>query len=213
MQVSSTPKKHAYAPSILCMFETTSGLGHQRRSSGIANALSRAGADVRVASGTFVNSHVFFDPNIELVKLPKHRIWKDGEWLVYNKDNKRVSDKNFDESKWRQARNEVIRDAVINHPPHAVLVEFWPFSRRREFTQVVNTILENCPYGHRPLVFSSARDILDTARSQKKSKKQVRDDQQRASKLIAEKVDHVLVHGDPNFISFDQGFADRKSVV
>ncbi len=153
------------------MFETTSGLGHMRRSAGIANALALAGANVRVASGTFVDRENFFRSNIRFIDLPEHRVYnkKLNIWYHYDNKGRKVQDHDFDEKAWRTNRDDVIIKALEEEPVHAVLVEFWPFSRRREFSSTIDRISKiNIGKLGKPLIFSSSRDILETANSMKK---------------------------------------------
>ena len=200
--------------SILCVFETTSGLGHMRRSACIANYLVEKGARVRVASGTFMDKENFFHPEIDFVELPAHRIWssKDGKWFHYEANGRKIEDTNFDENKWKKKREKIFRRALKQEPIHAMVVEFWPFSRRREFTSAVNIVLSQKSLPYRPLIFSSARDILDTSNSMKKTANQVAKDQRKSVKMIRDSVDKVLVHADPALVSFAEGFAYWRKI-
>ncbi len=181
-----------------------------RRSAGIVNALIEAGADVRVASGTFVDRESFFHPETRFINLPAHRILnrKTGEHFYYSPRGKKIKDPEFDEQAWREDRDSIIHDTLAKEPAHAMLVEFWPFSRRREFSSTVETVLDsNAGLAHRPLIFSSARDILDTSNSQKKSRSKIDSEQHKAADLIRTHVDHVLIHSDPRLVAFEDGFA------
>ena len=93
-----------------------------------------------------------------------------------------------------------------------MVVEFWPFSRRREFTSAVNIVLSQKSLPYRPLIFSSARDILDTSNSMKKTANQVAKDQRKSVKMIRDSVDKVLVHADPALVSFAEGFAYWRKI-
>lgn len=200
--------------SILCVFETTSGLGHMRRLACIANYLVEKGARVRVASGTFIDKENFFHPEIDFIELPAHRIWnsKDGKWFHYGANGRKIEDTNFDENKWKKKREKIFRRALKQEPIHAMVVEFWPFSRRREFTSAVNIVLSQKSLPYKPLIFSSARDILDTSNSMKKTANQVAKDQRKSVKMIRDSVDKVLVHADPALVSFAEGFAYWRKI-
>lgn len=198
------------------MFETTSGLGHMRRSAGIANALVLAGANVRVASGTFVDRENFFRSNIRFIDLPEHRVYnkKLNIWYHYDNKGRKVQDHDFDEKAWRTNRDDVIIKALEEEPVHAVLVEFWPFSRRREFSSTIDRISKiNIGKLGKPLIFSSSRDILETANSMKKSAEQIDKEQRKTVELIQKYVDRVFIHGDSKLVRLEQEFKFWKQIA
>lgn len=186
-----------------------------RRSAGIANALAVSGADVRVASGTFVDRRKFFRSNIRFIDLPEHRVYnkKLNIWYHYDLNGQKIQDKDFDEKTWRTKRDDVIIKALQDQPVHAVLVEFWPFSRRREFSSTIDRISKANPgkFG-KPLIFSSSRDILETANSMKKGPEQIDKEQRKTVELILKYVDRVFIHGDPKLVRIEQEFKYWKQI-
>jgi predicted glycosyltransferase len=197
------------------MFETTSGLGHMRRSAGIANALARAGVEVRVASGTFVDRGSFFHPAVRFINLPEHRVLnkKKNLWYHYDAKGQKIEDQGFDEKAWQRQRDDVILAALQEKPAHAVIVEFWPFSRRREFSSTIDRIsrLSQGKLG-RPLIFSSSRDILETANSMEKSEGQILKEGRKTVELIQKYVDRVFIHGDRHVARLEQEFPFWKQI-
>src|SRR5207237_390454 len=85
--------------------------------------------------------------------------------------------------------------------PRAVVVELFPFGRRK-FAEELLPLFEEAHAGgaHRPLLLSSLRDILTTGR-----RDQARCDE-RACMLANRYLDAILVHGDPHFARLEESF-------
>ena len=193
---------------VFFLYETAVGLGHQRRSSGIANALAAHGFDVHVGSGTFVNPQDFFDPRVKLLKLPtsrRHR--EDGRFYFYNEIHELVLDPDFNVKDWLAERLAVIEPYASAQRIDALMVEWWPFQRRREFSSIVSRIMEiqREKFGHEPMVVSSVRDVL--TKFSNPDGDAAREAEMKAVSLINNKVDHLLVHSDPALISLDETFS------
>jgi len=193
---------------IFFFYETAVGLGHQRRASGIANSMAAQGFDVSVGSGTFVSPEDFFDPRIDLIKLPAARRHKeDGEHYFYDENNNLVHDPDHDPKEWTQQRLAAIDPYARAKRIDVLMVEWWPFQRRKEFSKIVERIVELQQeiYGHKPMIVSSVRDVL-TKFSNPEGEAAYEAEMQ-AVRIINKMVDHLLVHSDPALISLSETFS------
>lgn len=100
-------------------------------------------------------------------------------------------------------RNQVIAE-FLGHPYHAVIVEFFPFGRRRlkkEILGLFDTVKIKNPTIP---IFSFVREVLVPADKEA---------EQRMVKSVLDDFHTVFVRGDPNVIRFDQTFSltDRIS--
>jgi predicted glycosyltransferase len=94
------------------------------------------------------------------------------------------------------ARRNALLTAFAQFHPDALVTETYPFGRRQMTFELAPLLDAAWAARPRPLVISSVRDILQ-AKSSKVS------DQMAA---IARRFDHVLVHGDPDFVALDASF-------
>lgn len=191
---------------ILYLYETATGLGHQRRASGVVNGLIERGFHVTVASGTFVEPEQYFDARSELVPLPANRSKQlDGQFYYYDEQNVLQLDENFDMGNWKRSRVEAMRAIAEGPQIHAVIGEWWPFQRRNEFDGIVDLVIDRQTerFG-RPLIISSARDILTKFEGRDDAKAEAA--QKAAIRAINGKVDHILIHGDPLLVSLQETF-------
>jgi len=198
---------------ILFFFETAAGLGHMRRTSAIVNALIKRGADVTVASGSFQSPEDFFDEGVNLLRL-NPLIGRNGD-VRYRFDEKggKHTVLDYDEDKWKKARNEIVKKFIKENPVHAIIAEYWPFSRQSSFNGAIRTAVKwNHKAGIDPVIISSARDILHTKIADGKEDKKTRSQEERAIRVIREMVDYILVHGDPRIVRFEEGFSNFDKI-
>src|SRR5438874_3832072 len=101
----------------------------------------------------------------------------------------------------QRERRETILRTFQHVRPRAVMVELFPFGRRK-FAGELLPLFEaaRTARGHRPLLLSSLRDILTTGR-----RDQARCDE-RACMLANRYLDAILVHGDPHFARLEESF-------
>jgi len=200
-------------PNILFFFETAAGLGHMRRTSAIVNALAAKGADVTVASGSFQSPDDFFHPDIRLLRL-NPLVGKNGSgYYSFDESGAKIPVNDYDQDKWQKARVKGLKEALKKKPFHAIGAEYWPFSRQVSFNKAVDAAIKITEAsGIYPLVFSSARDVLHTKNAQGKMGKKELDQERRAIAVIKDKVDLILVHGDPRIVTFDEGFSAIEKI-
>ena len=200
-------------PRVLFFFETAAGLGHMRRTSAIVNALVDKGADVTVASGSFQSPKDFFQSEVKLLRL-NPLVGRSGENHYYfEEDGKKVTVKNYDHAKWEKERVTVLKKGIAKYAFHAIGAEYWPFSRQLSFNKAIDAAVKiTQTSGMDPLIFSSARDVLHTKNAQGKMDKRELAQEKRALAVIKDKVDLILVHGDPRIVKFDEGFSAIKKI-
>ncbi len=181
-------------PGLLFYCQHSVGMGHLVRSLALADALS-ARFDVTLLSGGAVPAEVRVPGAIRLVSLPPlgHG---DGYELVSRDPQRTVESA-------QRVRVARILDELGTVRPAAVIVELYPFGRRKFAFELVPLLEATHAISPRPLVLSSVRDILVSSR-----RDQARHDEQ--ASLVANRwFDGVLVHADPRFARLDESFAPR----
>jgi predicted glycosyltransferase len=181
-------------PGLLFYCQHSVGMGHLVRSLALAEALSTR-FEVTLLSGGAVPPEVRVPGAIRLVSLPPlgHG---DGYELVSRDPRRTVESAQH----LRVAR---ILDELCTVRPAAVIVELYPFGRRKFAFELRPLLAAAHAISPRPFVLSSVRDILVSSR-----RDQARHDEQ--ASLVANRwFDGVLVHADPRFARLDESFAPR----
>ncbi len=171
------------------------GIGHLRRASLLAEALVEAGAEVTVASGGFAVPGITFG-GARIIQLPPARAADAAFSDVLDEAGRPV------DAAWKAARTRRLVGAFETECPDALIVETYPFGRRR-FRFELEPLLQAARNGGRTLIASSVRDILVGKANPDKEA----DMADRARRWF----DLVMVHGDPALIAFGATFpfADR----
>lgn len=169
------------------------GIGHLKRSLLLANALAQAGWQVTVASGGHEVAWLQRS-GLHWVQLPPASAADLSFKQLIGEDGQPVDDA------WKERRKQCLLEAWDQADADVLLIELFPFGRRQMRFELL-PLLERARAGaHPPLVVSSIRDILGGGKG----------DMQRQQKMLAafdRHFDHVLAHGDPNFIALDTTFA------
>ena len=178
-------------PAILFYCQHSLGMGHLMRSFALADRLGERFRIVLLNGGRLPKG-VATPANIEIINLPPLGI-DDANQLVSH-------DKRISVARALDRRRRIIRSTFDQLRPAVVLVELFPFGRKK-FAGELLPLLEAA---HNPetraLVVCSLRDILV---SQRTSQQQYDD---RAAELANEFVDVILVHSDPSFARFEESF-------
>ncbi len=179
-------------PTLLMWCQHSVGIGHLVRSLTLAGALATR-FDVVVLSGGEFPPELAVPPGVHLVPLPP--IGHEQDYTLVSRDPTRTVEE-----------AQALRVAAVLHELHAVrpdvvVVELYPFGRRKFAFELLPLLEAAHALPRRPLVVSSVRDILVASR-----RDQAAHDE--AASLVANRfLDAVLVHADERFARFEDSFA------
>lgn len=200
--------------------ESLVGLGHFNRAGRIVREMAGAGADVTVASGTFVDEERFF-AGARREAVPAHVFQTaDGAGYSLGADGRRTIIPQFNAAAHEGARIAAHLRAMARVKPDALLSEFWPFDRPQFDAEMMAMLGATAPEAAgKPCVrVASVRDMLD----RKESPGGETDSDGYAPReswvtgTLNAHYDAVLVHGDPRFVKLEDTFgavADIKVPV
>ncbi len=174
------------------------GIGHLRRAATLTRAMSAAGLDVALVSG----GHKIPGLNIgggRLVQLAPTRA-PDLYFKVLVDEN----DQPIDDA-WRAARRRQLMATWREFRPHVLMFELFPFGRRQMRFELLPLLDASLAAPRRPVIVSSVRDILVGQH------RAARNDEMLG--LIETYFDHVMVHGDPQLVSFEETFAHAGRIA
>jgi predicted glycosyltransferase len=165
------------------------GIGHLTRSFALARAL-RERFRVVFLNGGRLPAGITAPEGVECIDLPPLGM-DDGHTVVSR-------DAGFDVHTAREQRKRMIGQAVASTKPAVLLVELFPFGRKKFAGEILPLIRAARTQGAR--VACSLRDILVDVRPDQ----QHHDD--RARWLVDRYFDAVLVHSDPGFAKLQDSF-------
>jgi predicted glycosyltransferase len=174
------------------------GIGHLRRAATLTRAMSAAGLDVALVSG----GHKVPGLDIgggRLVQLAPTRATD-----LYFKVLVDENDQPIDDA-WRAARRRQLIATWREFRPHVLMFELFPFGRRQMRFELLPLLDASLAAHRRPVIVSSVRDILVGQH------KAARNDE--VLGLIETYFDHVMVHGDPQLVSFEETFAHAGRIA
>jgi predicted glycosyltransferase len=178
-------------PVILHYCHHSVGLGHLVRSLAVAGALAERNRVV-LCSGGRVPSELAVPAGVEIVPLPPIGTGPGGDLVSH--DPALTVDEAFARRAWQLLR------CFGEADPDAVIVELFPFGRRK-FAAELFPLLERARHRlRRPVVVCSVRDLLVSGHPDKQ-----RHDDEAAARLDAY-FDAVIVHGDPRFALLEETF-------
>lgn len=175
------------------------GIGHLKRAATLARALDAADLEVTLASGGFEVPGVI-PAGIRTIQLPPTAA-VDVRFKVLVDD----AGKPIDEA-WKRRRREALLMAQRAVDAHAILIELFPFGRRQMRFELLPFLEAARSAAHSPVIVSSVRDVLGGGQH----------DPERQDGMLAlfeQYFDHLLVHGDPRFISFDRTFRHAARIA
>ena len=184
-------------PSLVFYCQHSLGIGHLTRSFALAAAL-REHFHVVFLNGGRLPPGVPVPEGIELIDLPALGM-DDGHTLV-SRDSARL-----DVAAAQVQRRALIEAAIARHRPAVLLVELFPFGRKKFAGEILSMIRQvrsqgRGPGGAQAQVVCSLRDILVDARPDQRH----HDD--RARWLTDRYFDAVIVHADPAFARLEDSF-------
>ena len=178
-------------PSLVVYCQHSLGLGHLVRSWMVADALS---SDFRVTvwCGGPLPAGLAPPGTFDIVALPP---------LTVNDDGRLAS---LDPRHNVEAALDIRRDMMLRNlaaePPAALVVELFPFGRRKFERELLPLLEATRARSPKPLVVCSLRDIL-VERGDRQS-----EHDERACVIVDRFFDAVMVHADPAFARLDEFF-------
>lgn len=181
----------ANRPAILFYCQHSLGMGHLMRSFALADRLADRFRVVLLNGGRLPRG-IAAPANVEMVKLPPLGI-DDANQLVSH-------DKRTSVPRALERRQTIIRETFEEACPAVVLIELFPFGRKKFASELLPLLQAARAPEKRALVVCSLRDILV---GQRRNQQQYDD---RAAALANEYFDLILVHSDPSFARFEESF-------
>ncbi|HJR37570.1 MAG TPA: glycosyltransferase [Nocardioidaceae bacterium] len=178
-------------PRLLFYCQHSVGLGHLVRSMNLADGLAQDFAVTFLNGGPWP-ANVPQPAGIELVHLPA--LGLDADYALVSRDER------FTVEEAVTARRARILDSLRETAPDVVLVELFPFGRKKFAGELMPLLEEAKAARPAPFVACSLRDILVGSRRDQ----QGHDD--RASRVANEYFDAVLVHADARFAGLEETF-------
>lgn len=186
-------------PKILFYVQHLLGIGHLMRAGTLARALEAGGFDTLLVSG---GTHVpgFDSGAARFIQLPPTRATDKYFKVLVDENDNQIDDA------WKAARRDRLLDIFAGERPDIILIEMYPFGRRQMRFEIEPLIeAARALTDRRPLIVSSVRDILVEP-----------DKPGRVDEMVARTrnyFDLVLIHGDPEFIAFDETFARMSEIA
>lgn len=186
------------APRIFIYVQHLLGIGHLVRANRIATALVEDGFDITVAVGGLPVPG-FPGPGVRTVFLPPVQAGRDGLSSLADAKGEPIGEA------FKAERRKALIEALIEFRPDAVLVETFPFGRRQMRFELLPFLDAARALSGRPLIACSVRDILQENRKAGRAEETLA--------VVDSYFDLVLVHGDPEFITFDETFPVRGGLA
>ena len=185
-------------PTLLFYCQHSLGIGHLTRSFALVATLVES-FHVVFLNGGRLPQGLPVPAAIEMIDLPPLGM-DDGHTVISR-------DCTHEVGAAQARRRSLIEAAVHQHRPAVVIVELFPFGRKKFAGEILSLIrLARSQPGAPALIACSLRDILvDSRRDQ-----QHHDD--RARWLADRYFDAVLVHSDPSFARIEESFHPRKTM-
>ena len=167
------------------------GMGYLVRSLAIAGALTER-FRVMVLNGGRFPKGTFVPPDVQVVNMPP---------LGINEENQIVSyDRRTSVERALDCRKKMIRTCFDNLRPAVVLIDLFPFGRKKFAVELLPLLQTASSEETRALVVCSVPDILNG----QKENQQRSDDY--AAGLANKYFDLVLIHSDPSFARFNESY-------
>lgn len=173
------------------------GIGHLKRAAALARGLGDCGLNVTVVSGGMPVDGVQFAAS-SFVQLPPVRSSNSDFSTLVDADGEALHDG------IKASRRRQLCDCFQQCSPDVLLIEAFPFGRRQlrfELLPLLEAARKRLP---RPVVACSVRDIVQSKRRPQRIEETIA--------LLDDFYDHVLVHGDPSLLRFDESFARAAEI-
>lgn len=176
---------------ILFFVQHLRGIGHLKRATVLARALVAAGFEVDLVSGGMPVPGLDVGA-AKLTQLPPVQSPDDEFSRLTDAAGAPIGPQDH------EVRKKQLLEIYHRSTVHGLIVETFPFGRsqiRCEILALLGAARQSRP---RPCIISSVRDIVATKRSTQRYEDMADD--------VDAWFDHVLVHGDPDFLPFDASF-------
>lgn len=166
------------------------GMGHLIRSVEIVRGLI---PDFQICfiNGGQVIEEFEFPPEIEVINIPA--VKTDSEFTELT-----PVDDSLTMTELETIRTKILLDMCDRFQPDILIIELFPFGRRRFSFELIPLIEKAKAMGTK--IVSSIRDIVVTKQNQQRHEEKV-------CRLINKYFDMLLIHGDPNFVKLNLSFA------
>lgn len=175
------------------------GMGHLVRSLALASALARRFRVVLLNGGKLPKG-LTVSRGVEVINLPP--LGLDSEGRLVSRDGRRTVERA------KELRRRLVVDTYRRLRPRVVLVELFPFGRKK-FADELLPLLEEArgEKTRRPLVVCSLRDILVGKRTEQQKH------DARAVDTANRYFDAVLVHSDPAFARLEESLGSYRQLA
>jgi predicted glycosyltransferase len=180
-----------HRPELLFYCQHSLGLGHLVRSLALAAGFSEF-FDVIVLNGGRLPAGTRVPDGVQIVNLPP--LGHDDTYELVSHDPALTVEQ-------AKAKRIEIIQAYLARGPRALVVELFPFGRKKFAFELMPMLEAAHAMGDRPVLVCSLRDILVSQR-----RDQARHDE-RASVLANTFFDTIVMHSDPHFATLDESFA------
>ena len=166
------------------------GMGHLIRSVEIVKGLI---PDFQICfiNGGQVIPEFEFPPEIEIINIPA--VKTDSEF-----NELRPVDDSLTMAELETIRTKMLLDICDRFEPDVLIIELFPFGRRRFSLELIPLIEHAKSMGAK--IVSSVRDIVVTKQNQQEHEEKV-------CRLMNKYFDMLLIHGDPNFVKLNLSFS------
>ncbi|HBK91541.1 MAG TPA: hypothetical protein DDZ68_07730 [Parvularcula sp.] len=180
-------------PRLIFYCQHSLGMGHLVRSLALCDALT-ASFDVTLLNGGRWPDSFARPRDIRVVDLSPIGMAEDAS--IFSLDGLAIDDA-------MALRRAAIEANVMDRRPDAVLIELYPFGRKK-FRAEIERLID---LSHSAVIASSVRDILVNNRHDQ----QRHDD--RAAAALDERFDCVIVHTDPDFARLEESFRPSRPLA
>lgn len=178
------------------------GIGHLMRAGTLTRALEANGIEVTLVSGGAPVPD-FESGASHFVQLQPTRAVDKYFKVLVDEDDREIDDA------WKLRRRDLLLDVYRRTAPDSVLIELYPFGRRQMRFEIEPLLIEarqsKTNGGFQPLIVSSVRDILVEPDKPGRVDEMVQ--------RVQDYFDLVLIHGDPDFIGFDETFPRLSDIA
>jgi predicted glycosyltransferase len=195
MRTDRPPSGRAFR--VLVYVQHLLGTGHLRRAALLGDAMTRAGMVVTLVSGGMPVPGL--RPNVaRFVQLPPVAAADLGFKSLVDAQGQAVTEA------LQHARRDKLLAEWQQLQPQAIVVELFPFGRRQMRFELLPLLAAARASRPAPVIVSSVRDVLGGSRDVQR--------QQRMLDYFDAYFDHLLVHGDPALLPFEQTFAHVQAL-